>query len=83
MGENAGLSAGLRASGFEPGRLPLEAGAHETGKERMRGRRPALELGVELTADEERVVTQLDHFDQALVGRGAAQNQPNQVRVPP
>src|SRR6059058_3155187 len=39
----------------------------ESGEERMRPRRPRLELGVELTADEPRVRLQLDDLDELAV----------------
>ena len=42
----------------------------------MGGRGPALELGVELTAQEVRVPLQLDDLDQLLVGRGAREHEP-------
>ena len=39
-----------------------------------------LELGVELGGDEERVVVELDHLDEALVGRGARDAQAGALR---
>ena len=50
----------------------LVGGAHELDEQRVRRVRPALELGVELAADEVRVLGQLDHLDEPLVGRRAA-----------
>ena len=50
-------------------------GADELAEERLGPVRARVELGVELGGDEEGVVGQLDHLDQALVGRGAAGDQ--------
>src|SRR5688572_16664479 len=41
----------------------------------MRTVRPRLELGMELAPDEPGMIGQLDHFDQALIGRLAAQTE--------
>ena len=49
----------------------LERGRDEVAEQRRRALRARLELGVELRGDEEGVVLELDHLDQALVGRGA------------
>src|SRR5262245_45812407 len=49
--------------------LPLERRADEPCEQRMNTMRPALELRMELAAHKVRMVPQLDHFDQALVGR--------------
>src|SRR5690606_16365194 len=45
----------------------LARGGHEAREERGRRVGAALELGVELTADEVRVVRELDHLHEALV----------------
>ncbi len=42
-------------------------GFDERGEQRVRPGRPALELGVELTGDEPRVIGQLDHLHQTVV----------------
>ena len=47
----------------------------ELAEERLGPVRAGVELGVELRGDEERVVGQLDHLDQAPVGGGAAGDQ--------
>jgi hypothetical protein len=43
-------------------------GADEALEERMAVERPRLELGVELAADEPRVIGELDDLDQRFVG---------------
>src|SRR6266566_5164134 len=50
-------------------------GADETLEQRMGLVRFAAEFGMELAGDEERVVWQLDYFDQVAVGRGAAEDE--------
>ena len=52
-----------------------ERGAHELAEQRRRAVRARLELGVVLRGDEERVVVDLDHLDQALVRRCARDHQ--------
>src|SRR6185436_20972399 len=52
-----------------------QRGAHESAEDRMTIERTRLELGVELTRQEPRMVGELDHFDQAAVGRDAGQDQ--------
>ena len=71
-------------------RLPLPVGAlqrgrHETAEQRRRALGAGLELGVELGGHEEGVLLELDHLDEALVGRGARNPQslpgaPDRVR---
>src|SRR5512133_400367 len=53
--------------------LPLHGRRDESGEQRMRARRSRLQLGVELTTDEPRVIRQLDDLDQLSVGREATQ----------
>ena len=55
---------------------PVAGRLHERGEQRVRAVGAALELGVGLGADEERVTRQLDELDQAVVGRGARADQP-------
>ena len=59
---DGGASGSLARSAVE------QSGLDEAGEERVRRGRAALELGVELAADEVRVVGQLDHLDQVQVG---------------
>src|SRR5690349_18809036 len=47
----------------------------EVPKQRRRALRARLELRMELRRDEERVVVELDHLDEALVGRRAADDE--------
>src|ERR1041385_5296270 len=56
--------------------LVIERGTNKTGEQRMRTHRPRLELGVELAADEPRMIWQLDHLDERTVGRQARGAQP-------
>src|SRR5438034_17062 len=49
----------------------VEGRAHEPPEQRMGAHRPRLELGVELAADEPRMVRQLDDLHQGTVGREA------------
>ena len=49
--------------------------ADEFAEQRVRPVRAAAELGMELDADEERMVFELHDFDQLAVGRNAAGNQ--------
>src|SRR6478736_1374085 len=51
------------------------SGADELTEERLWAVGPGVELRVVLGGDEERMVVQLDHLDQALVRRGAAADQ--------
>src|SRR5690606_26290632 len=56
------------------GLLPAaHGGPHEAREQRVRRHRPALELRMELTADEVGVIVELDDLDQAVVGAHAAQ----------
>src|SRR2546425_6872279 len=55
--------------------LVIERGTHEAGEQRMRSHRPRFELGVELAADEPRMIRQLDHLDERAVGRQAGRPQ--------
>ena len=55
---------------------PLAGGPHERREQRVRAVGTALELGVRLRADEERVVGQLDELHQPVVGRQARAHQP-------
>ena len=50
---------------------PGQRGADELAEQRRRALGPALELGVGLGADPERVALELDELDEAAVGRGA------------
>ena len=52
-----------------------ERGAHELAEQRRRAVRARLELRVVLRGDEERVVVDLDHLDEALVRRRARDHQ--------
>jgi len=49
----------------------LQGGADEGGEERMRLEGLGLEFGVELAAQEPRVIGSFDDFDVGSVGRGA------------
>src|SRR5688500_17135070 len=83
-----GAETGRRAGGAGSGILGLlgvrpaallraaERRAHELAEQRRRAVRARLELGVVLRVDEERVVVDLDHLDEALVRRGARDDQP-------
>src|SRR6266545_843241 len=42
----------------------IERGADKARKQRVRAHRPRLQLGMELAADEPRMLGQLDHLDQ-------------------
>src|ERR1041385_1643657 len=53
----------------------LLRGRDELAEQRRRLLRARLELGVELRGDEERVVVELDDLDQALVRRGAGDDE--------
>src|SRR5204862_7662354 len=64
--------AGCRR-GFPPLPLHLRRGRDEAGEERMRPRRPRLELRMELAADEPRMLRVLDDLDQLPVGTHAAE----------
>src|SRR6266545_4066961 len=46
----------------------MQRRADETGKQRMGAHRPRLQLGVELAADEPRMIGQLDHLHQRSIG---------------
>ena len=61
----------------------LERGADELAEQRMRAVGPALELGVGLGADPERVVGELDELDQPAVGRRAAADEPVRLEAGP
>src|SRR6267378_2719173 len=52
----------------------VERGAHESGEQRVRAHGPRLQLGMELTTDEPRMVGQFDHLDERAIRRqtGAA-----------
>jgi hypothetical protein len=50
----------------------LRRRADELAEQRLGPGGAGLELGVELGGDEEGVIGELDHLNQALVGRGAA-----------
>src|SRR3954453_3728651 len=63
--DHRGLALGRALAGA------LERGGHEIAEERLRAKRPRLELRVELRGDEERVVRQLDDLHEPLVRRGA------------
>src|SRR5262245_17440352 len=67
--------SGLRLRRLDAHGLALERGFDETREERVRGGGAALEFGVELAADEVRMIGQLDHLDQVLVGGGAGEDQ--------
>ena len=54
----------------------LERGGDEAGEERVRVVRLGLELGMELRADEERMIRQFDDFDEAFLGRDRGNHQP-------
>src|SRR6185295_10367303 len=54
----------------------LEGRFNEAGEQRMRFERAALELGMELDADEPRMVGALDDLGQLVVGRHAGEDQP-------
>ena len=54
----------MRVASFGPG----ERGADELAKQRRRAIGPALELGMRLRPDPERVVFELDELDQPTVG---------------
>src|SRR5437016_14255623 len=60
---------GLGGGGHAPGPMLLARGAHEPREQRVWPRGTGLELGVELAADEPRVVGQLDHLHEPAVGR--------------
>src|SRR5690606_3165968 len=64
-----------RAPGSHQARLP-HRGGDEAGEQRMRLERAALELGVELHADEPRVIGTLDDLREQSVGRHAREYQP-------
>ncbi len=55
--------------------MMLDRRAHEAGEQRVRQVWLTLELGMELASDEMRVPWELDHLDQAIIGRDAAQNE--------
>src|SRR5215813_10038766 len=55
--------------------LRFEGGADEPLEQRMRSGGPRLELGVELAAEEVRVVAELDHLDQTFVGRESREDE--------
>src|SRR5438309_8996802 len=57
----------LRAGRGLPLAPLLQGGADEAGEQRVGPHGPGLELGMELTADEPRVLGELDHFDQRPV----------------
>src|SRR5882672_7347828 len=54
----------------------VECSLYERGEQRVRLERPRLQLGVELDADEPRVVADLDDLGQHPVGRHAGKPQP-------
>src|SRR6266849_3471565 len=45
-----------------------QRGADETRKQRVRAHRPRLELGMELAADEPRMLGELDHLHERAIG---------------
>src|SRR6185436_16312287 len=49
---------------------------HEACEQGMRCHRPALELRMKLAADEVRMILELDHLHQAIVGAGPAEHEP-------
>src|SRR5205823_2692113 len=63
-----GRPLGLGEGRPTPGAMLLARRAHEPGEQRVRPGRARLELGVELAADEPRVIGQLDHLDERAVG---------------
>ncbi len=68
-----------RGAPHSPARAQRSA-ADEVAEQRRRALGARLELGVELRGDEERVVVELDHLDQALVRRGAGHAQAGRSR---
>ena len=74
LGALAGSSAALPR--------PLERGGHELPEHRLGAVRARLELGVVLRGHEEGVVGQLDHLDEAVVGRGPAEHQAVVLEAP-
>ena len=56
-----------------PTALGFDRRGDEPGEQRMRARGPRLQLGMELAADEPRMIRQLDDLDELAVGREAAQ----------
>src|SRR2546422_3789041 len=49
----------------------VERSTDEARKQRVRSHRPRLELGMELTSDEPRMVGELDHLDERAIRRQA------------
>src|SRR5256714_11367391 len=54
----------------------IDRRADKSREQRMRPHRPRLQLGVELAADEPRMIRQLDHLDQRAVRRQPRRPQP-------
>src|SRR4051794_6198410 len=59
----------------------VQRGADEVAEQRRGALGARLELRVELRGDEERVVVELDHLDESLVGRRAADDQPGRLQA--
>src|SRR4029077_6035746 len=66
-----GLPFGMGGGRAGPGAMLLARRAHEAGEQRVRPGWTRLELRVELTADEPRVIGQLDDLYERAVGREA------------
>src|SRR5262245_24659160 len=58
-----------------------QVGAHELAEQRRRMVGPALELGMGLGADPERMTVELDELDQPLVGRHAGAHEPGALEL--
>ncbi len=67
------VSVGRGAHRLAPAR---DRGGDEGGEERVRARGARLQLGVELTADEPRMLRQLDDLDERSIGGESAQAHP-------
>src|SRR2546421_3691492 len=67
-GGEPGRPLGLGRSRPGPGAMLLARRPHEAGEQRVRPCRPGLELRMELTSDEPRVIGELDDLDQRAVG---------------
>src|SRR5690349_21480745 len=59
-----------------PASTRLGRGGNESREERMRPRRPRLQLGMELTADEPGVILELDDLDELSIRREPAEPHP-------
>ena len=60
---------------------PVQRRGHQIPEQRVGPVGPALELGMGLGADPERVLAQLDELDQAAVGRGARADQADRFEL--